>query len=372
VSHNADKSTEESVQNNRSPLDSLLQEEVFGHLKPHRGKSLLRSASSESTIPTTSRATSCKGNLYEHKEPIEAELVAKKSSSPLGRVSSSPSFTSFASAHGVSETSLLLAFEKVQQDIPPSPTQPRFLKKTRKNSISSSVSAPNLQSLSDLECPAASSLLGPRTTANHAPAEHTQKKSWAPSMFTSNASDRFTTTNPEQFLRQLIESQGLAYKTYSSLSLGESFYVPIKPENVAGYTQDLITAVHNEDLDALQHIYQHNGKTLQCCNKFGESIVHAACRKGSVVLVKFLLQHGVSLRVCDDYGRNCLHDACWAQEARPDLVKLLIEICPDLLFCKDKRGFTPLSYVQRKDWGTWCQFLEQNRDLVMLHPRDLR
>ena len=54
------------------------------------------------------------------------------------------------------------------------------------------------------------------------------------------------------------------------------------------------------------------GKTLQCCNRFGESAIHMACRHDLTDVVKFSIEEvGSILRVRDDYGRTPLHDAFW-------------------------------------------------------------
>lgn len=273
----------------------------------------------------------------------------------VARISSSPSLVSFAANQ---EASLAArqqeAFSQSSSSfflnpLPPSSPMPKSpsLKKVRRGSLTLSVSAPNLENLA--------SVVGPASASQRS----------------SPVSDEvlvgsYANTNPDHLLYSLLQSQGCTAQARSSLDL-EGFFIETTPEHIAGYGTDIINAVRSNDVDTLSDMY-HDGKTLQCCNKFGESIVHMACRRSSIQVVEFLKECGVSMRVCDDYGRTPLHDACWTQEPQMDLVKLLLEICPDFLLCKDKRGFSPLSYVRRDHWGTWCRFLESHKELLL--PRE--
>jgi hypothetical protein len=176
--------------------------------------------------------------------------------------------------------------------------------------------------------------------------------------------------NPESHLTALVQqsSPETSLQTFPALELNE-FFLKMTEDNISAYTPDIISAVRNQDLDQLQ-TFLDEGRQLQCCNRFGESVLHLACRHGSTSVVRFLLEEAnLSLKVRDDYGRTPLHDACWTREPETELVKLLVTRCPDLLYVKDKRGFTPLSYVRRDHWETWCDFLDENRHL--LYPAEL-
>jgi ankyrin repeat protein len=123
------------------------------------------------------------------------------------------------------------------------------------------------------------------------------------------------------------------------------------------------------DLDMMKE-HERTGGTLQCCNKFHESILHTICRRGHVHLLKHILEKKeegttkVSIRLRDDYGRTPLHDAAWTDKPNFELVTLLLQACPDLLLIADQRGFTPMAYVGRQRWEEWCVFLEQNKELL--------
>ena len=186
----------------------------------------------------------------------------------------------------------------------------------------------------------------------------------------NNGSTTSNRMKPDEKLQSLWKQQGLStqYHSYNSLS---QFFLPVQPEHIAAFSNEIVKAVRNKDLAAVQALHQKNNTntttraTLQCCNKFGESIVHMACRQSSPEVLAYLMHTAnVSIRVCCDSGRTPLHDACWTTSPNFDIIILLLEQCPDLLKVTDKRGFTPLSYVPRDKWGEWCDFLEQNADLI--------
>jgi len=170
--------------------------------------------------------------------------------------------------------------------------------------------------------------------------------------------------NPETYLREILQrTTGTCFKNYSALEL-DNFFIEMTQSNIDAYDEVILSAVRRHDIDSIRQMFA-NGKNIQCCNRFGESVVHMACRRGALEIVQFMIEEaGVSLRVTDDYGRTPLYDACWTQEPNTNLVKMIIMNCPDLLLIADKRGFTPLSYARRNDWGIWCEFLYENREIL--------
>ncbi|CAN0009190.1 unnamed protein product, partial [Scytosiphon promiscuus] len=98
-------------------------------------------------------------------------------------------------------------------------------------------------------------------------------------------------------------------------------------------------------------------------NKFGESVVHIACRRGNLELLRFLLANGGSLTACDDLGRFPLHEVCWAAEPRFDIVRGVFDADRgtdlNMLLVTDKRGCSPLRYVKEDSWPQWRRFLDE-------------
>ena len=191
-----------------------------------------------------------------------------------------------------------------------------------------------------------------------------------PSMIEGRANimspSRLGKTNPDSHLHDMLKSMGIAAQTYAALEL-KDYFIQTTEAHTAAYGSDVLKAVREGSISALREIHL-SGRTLQCCNSFGESILHMACRHGELEIVRFLVNEAeVSFRVRDDFGRTPLHDAFWTQKPEIELVKLIISRCPDLLLLKDKRGFTPLAYARRDHWAEWCEFLQENYNILSPH-----
>ena len=131
------------------------------------------------------------------------------------------------------------------------------------------------------------------------------------------------------------------------------------------HTIELMTAARQGDLKSIRQLHK-KGLNLQCCNRFNETIVHTAARRGQFEVLEYLSNKvGVSLRVCCDTGRTPLHDAAWSTTPNFQSVTLLLQDCPDLLGVSDSRQFTPLDYVPRSAFGAWNRFLSENRTLLI-------
>lgn len=170
-------------------------------------------------------------------------------------------------------------------------------------------------------------------------------------------------TNPDEYLKTIMEGMGYPSEPVDTLSVSDFFHEHTA-EQIAAYDNETCGAARSDDLQALRRLWRA-GKILQCSNRFGESLIHIACRRGSFPVISFLLNEvGVSIRVRDDCGRTPLHDACWASQPNFEVIRMLIEREPDFLMLCDKRGHTPLAYVRREMWGDWCRFLHENRTLL--------
>lgn len=159
---------------------------------------------------------------------------------------------------------------------------------------------------------------------------------------------------------------GAARRTTTQLQpLHEHEFLHPTEEQIAAYNTHIIAAVRASDIYALRTMH-NNGQTLGCCNRYGESILHMACRRSNPHVVAFLLKEaGVSPRIRDDHGRTPLHDACWRGTPEYSIVKLLLTVEPRLAFAKDVWGHTPFMYARREHWGAWNEFLDRNRDLIL-------
>eukprot|EP00548_Thalassiothrix_antarctica_P011988 CAMPEP_0194157004 /NCGR_PEP_ID=MMETSP0152-20130528/70375_1 /TAXON_ID=1049557 /ORGANISM="Thalassiothrix antarctica, Strain L6-D1" /LENGTH=217 /DNA_ID=CAMNT_0038865093 /DNA_START=45 /DNA_END=694 /DNA_ORIENTATION=+ len=171
-------------------------------------------------------------------------------------------------------------------------------------------------------------------------------------------------TNPDESLQNIMKSQGMDVVMNESLAL-EGFFAKYTEEEVNAYDAEILTVIRTQDMDKLREFHA-NGRPLKCSNRFGESLLHLACRRGFLNVVTFLIKEAnVTVRICDDYGRTILHDAAWASEPNFGIIELILKECPDLLYMKDRRGYTPISYAQQRHWAAWNSFLKERAHLVI-------
>ena len=176
-----------------------------------------------------------------------------------------------------------------------------------------------------------------------------------------------TKLSPEEFLLDLMKQKNSECQLVETLATNGFFLDPTN-EEINAYASDVLTAIRSADIEQLRSFHS-TGRPLKCSNRFGESLLHLACRKGLLDVVKFLLQEAnVPVRVRDDYGRTPLHDACWTTKPNFALIELLIADCPDLLFMKDRRGHTPLAYARKHQWKEWNDFLGGKGDMISQQP----
>lgn len=123
----------------------------------------------------------------------------------------------------------------------------------------------------------------------------------------------------------------------------------------------------------LQHTYHGNKEKQQhfrCSNRFGESLMHLACRRGRTEMVRFLVEElpGASpsqmLSIKDDCLKTPLHDACWTASPNFELVELILKHAPEQVVMQDIRGNTPFDYVRKEDYPLWLKFLWERRPLL--------
>lgn len=132
-------------------------------------------------------------------------------------------------------------------------------------------------------------------------------------------------------------------------------------QQVQDYDNDLVWAVRESDLPTISELAQ-SGKTMGACNRYSESIMHMACRRASLEVIRFMHEHGASFEQIDDFGRSPLHDACWRSEPNFELIAYILDERKDLLRGMDARGATPLDYVPREHWEQWRKFIDTNKE----------
>jgi hypothetical protein len=168
--------------------------------------------------------------------------------------------------------------------------------------------------------------------------------------------------NPSDYVRCAFKANGFAVDEVQSKT-GAVFIEPTK-EMIDAYQPELLNCVRRRDIEGLKKLHEV-GRLINCCNKFGESLLHLACRRGFTNIVKYLIEVvKVNLNIRDDYLRTPLHDACWTSEPNYELVDMLMRIAPELLVMEDARGFTPFDYVRKEHRGKWLRFLWERRAIL--------
>lgn len=173
-----------------------------------------------------------------------------------------------------------------------------------------------------------------------------------------------TDVSPDMYLIQLVEAQ-CGYRPVSKQSLSlKNFFEERNDDKLAAYDK-VIVAARDNDISKLRSLFG-NGQSLDGCNRYGESLLHMACRRGFGEMTSFLLEEEngpkLSVRICDDCGRTPFHDACWNTQPQLEICSLILKHEPTLLLLTDKRGATPFQYARQQHWGQWRQFLYDHRE----------
>lgn len=167
--------------------------------------------------------------------------------------------------------------------------------------------------------------------------------------------------SPDEFLLKLVDAQlGIKVEPKKAMEV-KGFFHHSTDEEVAAYNSEVVSAVRDEELDRLRKM-QENGQQLNCFNRFGESLLNLACRRGFESIVRYLMdQPSITVKTSDDCGRTPLHDACWHPQPQLSICKWILEEEPALFFIMDRRGCTAFEYARPQHWPIWRKFLLENR-----------
>ena len=173
-------------------------------------------------------------------------------------------------------------------------------------------------------------------------------------------------TNADLAVSPSLYMKALFMKTCSRMQLPIR---SIKSEYVtptATYDMEVSRAVRTCNLEQMRTLFAE-GKSFDACNRFGETLLHMACRRGNIKVVKFLIfEAKVQVDVRDDFGRTVLHDACWTSRPHSEVLDVLMEVvAPEFWVTEDKRGHTPFDYVRRDHWKHWLKYLRKNQSRIV-------
>ena len=114
--------------------------------------------------------------------------------------------------------------------------------------------------------------------------------------------------SPVDMFSCILRSFGYTFSPPKAANL-KHYFMGVTNDRIGGYSTDVITAVRKGNTQSVKQMYQNTGFNLLCCNRFGESMLHTACRYARVDFIEWMIQEGnISLRICDDFGRNPMHD----------------------------------------------------------------
>lgn len=192
--------------------------------------------------------------------------------------------------------------------------------------------------------------------------------------------------NPIEYVKSTLQKNGLNIDQASSPSFLN--YIEPTQQMIDSFKVEIATAVRQNDIEQLRKLLLCNNNTkndndenevksssndtakpklYHCCNKFGESLIHMACRRGHMEMVRFLIDElKAPLLVKDDFGRTPLHDTFWTPQPHYELVKYIISKKPELLCVPDVRGHLPLNYAPKRHWNDWNTFFQKHH--MMLRP----
>ena len=204
-----------------------------------------------------------------------------------------------------------------------------------------------------------------QVTADEYSAPPTEREGSGEIVIMSDFPDRLKFQNvqidkkPIDVVKEALSSRGEDASIKSTLDMPADFFVQYEEM----YVQEAVDAIRKNDVDTLKQLAAA-GKNLQCGNRFGETLIHLACRRSHPDVVAVLVKEaGVSIKVRDDMGRTPMHDACWRPTIDLELLDLLIGSCPELLMLSDKRGHTPLDYARREHWEVLIPYLMEKKDV---------
>ena len=132
------------------------------------------------------------------------------------------------------------------------------------------------------------------------------------------------------------------------------------PRQLTGYDTDLAAAARSDDVSSLEKAVA-DGRCLDARNKYGESLVHAACYGSAPRALAYVLRHGGSLKGCDATGRTPLHYACAARTPCFEIALQILAREPRQAHAFDARGKRALSSVPDQNRRAWCEFIYANR-----------
>jgi len=152
-------------------------------------------------------------------------------------------------------------------------------------------------------------------------------------------------------------------------SIEQAMY--FEPYEEGEIDNDLLKALRSGDVETLRSMLNdtENDHDLTARNKFGENLVHLACRVTGLSedVLKFLVEDAkVQLNVRDKDGRTPLHNACMSSIPNFNNIYYIMQNAPKLFVFEDDKNKLPLDLIPNKCFDRWTRFMAEKNFLKNL------
>jgi len=153
-----------------------------------------------------------------------------------------------------------------------------------------------------------------------------------------------------------------------SFSLEQALY--FEPYEESNIDIELLKALRGDDLEKLRSLMNDKEKRydIHARNKFGENLVHMACRMAlSLNVLRFLVEDAkVNMNVRDRFGRTPLHNACMSINPNFDNIAYIFNYAPKLTVFEDDKSKIPFELIPQRCFSRWTRFLSEKSHLPTL------
>jgi hypothetical protein len=166
---------------------------------------------------------------------------------------------------------------------------------------------------------------------------------------------------PQEFLNTALKGRGYSTERYTTIHSGYS-NMPTKLQLVSYDVHILKMIIRDKDEHRVREILTC-GISPNACNKYGESLLHKACKTGQDKILQVFLDCGADIQVSDCAGRTPMHDACHGSKPSFKTFELLLKQDPNLIRMMDGSRALPLELVRKEQYGAWNAFLASILDI---------
>ena len=204
----------------------------------------------------------------------------------------------------------------------------------------------------------------------------TTDESRLPSMMTryltSENNPELDQISPQKYLNALLISRGHKVEKISYTECKGLCNCPSSLQK-ASYGVSVLSAAQRSDSSLLLDLLYETGLSPNPCNAHGDSLLNIICKHADVSCFCVLTKCGTTVKVVDGSGRTPLHYNCWAARPSFDLTEKILDQYSGLVRIRDKFGKTPLEYITNSSsWVKWTEFFDRVVDKYWPEKDDLQ